>query len=342
MGNITLRVAEEKDRDSWDKIVRENHGTIYHLWDWLKIMEKHSKHGYLNKVNPKLITLMAYLGDSPFAIFPIYFFNSFPRYVFSPPPDMDIFYLGPVFPNLEKYKQNKAESYLEEFYSLVDEYTNRLNPAAVKISTTPDIIDCRQLKWLGYEVEPFYDYITDLSLGEEEIWNSFHVGFRKNIRHAKKKGIVIEESRLEDFEFVYDSINERLDDQNVSFRFEHEYMADIFEKFYPENIKVFTAEYEGKKIGGIIFTCFNKEVSFWIGTSKSKMSGIYPNEILIWESILWAINNGFDKFRMIGANISHLNKFKSRFNPDVEMYFSGSKFYSVFSLLHQILNLRSK
>lgn len=332
MGEIEIRVAQEKDKVLWDMIARSDNGSLFHLWDFLKIMEKHTRFGIL-KNKPELIPIIGFKGNSPIAIFPIFFFK-YPKYVFSPPPHTECYYLGPVFYDFENLKQSKKEDYMEEFLSSVFDYIKELKPKGIKIKSLSYLVDQRPFTWQGFEIEPLYDYVINLENGEQFIWDGFKKNIRKNIRNAEEYGILIEEGNPSDLESIYDSLDARFNEQNEKIMFRKRYLKDVFEEFFPDNLKIFLAKKDGKIISGILLMCHNKQISAWIGTYKTELKGIYPNEFLLWESIRWSTANGFKKFKINWANNMRLNKYKSQYNPHLELYFSASKFSRLFSILH--------
>lgn len=336
MKKLDLKIAKKEDRDLWDRIVRENNGTLFHSWDFLKIMEKHSRFGIIKQNKLELLPLIGFESDNPIGIFPIFLYNKFPRYIFSPPPGTESFYLGPIFSGLDEQRQHKKESYLHGFYNEINNYFTTLSPQGIKIKSKTNIEDQRCLKYFGYKVEPMYDYVIDLGEGLNEIWNGFHSSIRKNIRKAENDGIVIEESGLEGLEFIYESVYERYSQQKEHMTYSKDYLINIFEKFYPDNFKVIVAKIDGEMIGGSINICFNKEVSVWIGGFKSTRADVKPNELLFWEMMKWARDNGYERFRIPWANDMRLNKYKSQYNPNIELYYIISKSTMLISFLHMI------
>ena len=80
MSKIKVNVADEEETKKWDSYVEESsQGSVFHQYDFLKIMEKHS--------NSKLHLLTGYKGDKLIGLFPIFEISKGPiSAVFSPPP----------------------------------------------------------------------------------------------------------------------------------------------------------------------------------------------------------------------------------------------------------------
>jgi len=85
-----MTIVTLQHKDLWDDLVdRSHHGLIFHKWDFLKIVEKHS--GY------RLMPLGVYKGDKLTCIFPIFCSREMGmKMVLSPTPHACIPYPGPV------------------------------------------------------------------------------------------------------------------------------------------------------------------------------------------------------------------------------------------------------
>ena len=110
---MDIKIANESDSKKWDSIVENSpHGTIFHTWKWLKIVEKHTKTG--------LYPLIGLKGEAPVGIFPLYYKKQLIKIVFSPPPKALLLYLGPIIVNYDKLKQSKVESTYIKFQKKVN------------------------------------------------------------------------------------------------------------------------------------------------------------------------------------------------------------------------------
>ena len=105
---VELRIAKNEDAQEWDRIISESpQGTLFHQWNWLKIIEKHTQ--------STLYPIIGMKGSTPVAVLPLFFQIKGPlRLVFSPPPHVALFYLGPVMAGEDTLKQKNQEfNYLE-------------------------------------------------------------------------------------------------------------------------------------------------------------------------------------------------------------------------------------
>jgi len=322
---IEIKILGKEDAESWDSVVYESlHGSIFHTWKWLKITETHT--GY------KLYPIVGYKGDEIIGIYPIFYRKRFGvKMIFSPPPYTAMSYLGPVILNYEKVKEDKRLYNFSEFHKKVDEFLfSELGANYASIYPPPKLIDCRPFKWTGYRIEPVFHYTLDLTGGSEYIWRQFKKGLRENVKTAKKRGIYFEEGGKEDLLLVYESLVNRYREQNRAVRVSKKYLLDLYDSFYPNNLRIFVAKYNGEHLSGIIALCFKETISFWIGAAKTDVKGLYPNDLLHWEGIKWACERGFKYYEEFGAGTERLARFKSKYNPTLVVCFSARKYSSCF------------
>ena len=99
---MTVELLEDKKR--WDQFVETSpEGLLFHKWDFLKTVERHSKYRFL----PYGI----YSGEHLKCIFPIFIGRERGLTILnSPPPNTQIWYLGPTFdPSVQGLKTSARE-----------------------------------------------------------------------------------------------------------------------------------------------------------------------------------------------------------------------------------------
>lgn len=320
--NITLKTSG--DPDEWNRIVENSpHSTIFHTWKWLKTVEQHT--------SSKLYPLIAYKKEHPVCAFPIFCQKKgLFKVVFSPPPKAAIPYLGPVFLDLDTLKQSKKESLLVNFQKAFDEYiTNELKPHYLTISLPPTMIDTRSFKWSGYQIKPSYNYTIDLRDGDAVIWKNFKKKLRQGINASERKGVLVENGSRDDLEIIYNFLKENYENQHRKITIPSEYLYDIYDLFYPKNMAIFVAKYKGETIGGMVDLSYKSTVYSWIGSTKIKIKGLAANDLIQWRALKWACQNGFDTYEIIGANTPRLSFFKTKYNPELSVYFNATKYSSI-------------
>lgn len=307
-----------EDREFWDKLVMSSpHGTIFHTWDWLKIIEKHCQ--------CKLYPFVGFKGTTPVISIPLFQMKKgFIKMVFSPPPHMAIPFLGQIIPNSDDLKQNKFESTYYDFSDAIDAFLKSEGVDYVNIVTPPDFIDGRPFLWNNYDVIPQYNYIFDLKLGKDTLWRNLKKQTRKNITRAIGKGITTEIGARDELKKIYQLLIERYSQQEKKSGLKLDYLLDLYDNS-PDNFFIVIAKYDGKLVGGLINLLYGDNVMSWIGNTKSSIKGYYPNDLLIWQSIEYACKKNFLHFIEIGANTRRLTEYKSNFNPNLLMNLKISK-----------------
>lgn len=322
---MELCVMEENESEKWDKIVEFSpYGTIFHTWKFLKIIEKHT--------NTKLYPIMVYDEMKTIGIFPIFFQKIFLfRAVFSPPPHAAIPYLGPIIIDYNTLKPHRRESNFINFQNKVNDFIFReLKPNYVNIVLPPNFLETRPFIWTNYDVKPLYNYIIDLTNGEECAWSRFEKNLRNGITKTIRSSVTVEENEMDGLASIYDNFDRRYQEQNRKLPISKDYLVDVYDTFYPENVRIFTSRFNGKLVGGTINLCYKDNFSCWIGSAKTNMTGLYVNDLNQWESLKWACKNNFKIYEEIGANTERLWYFKSKYNPDTSICFNARKYSSVF------------
>ena len=321
--DITLKIAGNEDKEEWNKLVENSHnGTVFHTWDWLKIAEKHT--------NSKLYPLIGYINVKPSCLIPLFYRKRFLiKTLFSPPPKTGIPYLGPLFLDYDKLKQYKKESVYSSFHNEVENFIySKIRSDFTLISLSPGIIDTRPYKWSEYTVEPTYSYLLDLTEGKEIIWSNFKKRLKQDIRRTERKGIMIKEGSKEELLNIYDLLSEVYEKQNKAIPISKKYLIDVFDCFFPKNLRIFFAEYNGDFIGGVIDVYYKSKVASWVGNPKSQIPKLAVNDLINWKAIEWACDHGFEAYEIIGANTHRLSSFKTKYNPELSVYFTAKKYSS--------------
>lgn len=303
-------VATIKDKSAWDCFIDASpYGLLFHKWDYLSIIEKHS--GY------KLYPYGIFKGEELVCVFPL-FYKSLGgmKMLFSPPPGLWIPYLGFVLsPVYDTLKQRKKESYFNDIIEAIDREISRLSPNYVSLSTVPGLHDVRPFLWDGYSAEVNYTYFIDLDKPLGEIWEGFDTNCRKAIKSCDKLGLELK--HVNDADTYHRIYKNRYEDLGLNSQIvDVSYLKDIMAA-YPENVRAHFL-YKGNEVLSIgINIVYKENYMFWIG-GISTTRDIPANEYIKWELIKKAKEEGFTRAELQGASIKHLCSFKSKFNPELE------------------------
>ena len=316
--NIEVQIAGNEELKIWDTLIEASpYGTIFHTLDWLRIAEKNT--------NSKLYPLIGLKGEEVIGLFPIFYEKKGPlKMVFSPPPKAGIPYMGSVLLGYDKLKQEKKESLITDFYTEVDKFIHdNFKPDYIYLKLPPGLIDCRPFKWLGYQAKPIYSYLLDISVGLSELEANFSIQARRNLKKAEKDGLSFELGSEEELEILYSMLYARYAEQERRIPIFKDYLLDVFNKFFPENFKVFVVRHQDEIVSGGVKLCYKDRVIDWIGQPKTTIRT--ANDFLHWGVIKWGIENESHYYEILGANTQSICQFKSKFNPSLEIYFEIKK-----------------
>ncbi len=310
---MTVRLIE--DGAVWDRFLDETpYGSIFHRWQALKVVEKYSPY--------RLLPYGIYRGAELIGLFPLYF----RRYrgmklVFSPPPQTQIPYLGPVMgPTYRGLKQKRKETYLSEAVDEINAEIGKLAPNFMTMQTEPCFDDVRPFLWNNYHADVSYDYYIGLAQPLEEIWAGFDSTCKKQIKHCEGLGLVME--RSDDVREFYRIMSDNFKAKGRRSMYhtgDPAYVKEFLDA-YPENVKMYFLREGEKIVGAHVITEYKDKFTLWLGSA----TGHY-NEYMLWELIKMEKSAGMKTFEIPGADVRRVLPFKSKFNPGLELKFYVNK-----------------
>lgn len=219
-----------------------------------------------------------------------------------------------------------------------------------------DFINFRFIKTL--DVQPSRTVILDLNRSEDEILKAMHQKTRYNIRLAKKKGVVVEELKKDNFEEFWELM--RITGERDGFRLHgkeyYEKMIDLNHESrienYELNIKIFVARYEGKILAANIVSFFGDMVTYVHGASSNEHRNLMAPYLLQWEVIKKAKDIGFVYYDFHGIDEDKwpgVTRFKKGFRGE-EIEYPGAfdlvfnkLWYNVYKIVRLLMRrIRSK
>jgi hypothetical protein len=330
---LTIKILDTTKEKVWDDLVlSSSHSTIFHTITWLRLAQQ--------QINAEFLPLMFYKGNQLVAIYPVFLQRKgMITVALSPPSRSYTLYLGPVIADYESLKQDKKESIYIEIQQEMDNYIFGLKGCKyARIRSSPGLFDSRPLKWAGYVVDPYYTYRINLTKGIDWVWERFEGKLRVKINKAIKEGVTVRLGDQKDLEFIHNLLHDRYVQQGIPPKDYKNYLLDIYQKFYPDHLKIFVAEYKGQRISGTVNLCWKNIMYLWVGVPKSELSGISPNDLINWEAIKWAHVNGLEYYEEMDAGDDpRLRHFKSKYNPDLVIWYSATKYSSFIFKVSEIL-----
>jgi len=336
---LTIKTLDHTNEKAWDDAVfASSFGTIFHTVKWLRLVQK--------QLNEEFLPLMFYKGTQLVAIYPIFIKKQGPiKVALSPPSRSYMLYLGPVIADYEALKQDKKESIYIQIQQEMDNYIFKTKGCKyARIRSSPGLYDSRPLIWSGYTVEPYYTYRIDLTKGIDHVWEQFDRKLRVDINKAVREGVTVRTGDEDDLVFIHDMLFKRYIEQGFKPVNYKKFLREIYKQYYPDNLKIFVAEYKGQIIGGTLNLCFKNITYLWVGIPKTDLVGISANDLIQWEAIKWAHSQGFMMYEEMDAGDDpRLRHFKAKYNPDLVIWYSATKYSSsVYKAGEKLFNIIRK
>lgn len=138
---------------------------------------------------------------------------------------------------------------------------------------------------LGFQLEFFPTYRTDLTRSEEEIFNGMESACRRCIRKAEKSGVTIEEAHDAAFaDEYYEQLKDVFAKQSLVPTYSVERVRSLIKHLEPTGrlLLLRARNAEGQCIATGIFPGFNKIAEFWGNASFRSSQIVRPNEAIQW------------------------------------------------------------
>ena len=166
--------------------------------------------------------------------------------------------------------------------------------------------------------ESFFGHRLDLRDAEGYIFNRLEGGTRGAIAKASRSGLIVEFSQsIEDIFTFYDLMCKTRRRQGLPPQ-PYKFFKNIHRYILSSNQGcIALALLEGKPIAGAIFLHFRKITIYKFAASEEKFRSLCPNNLVLWEAILWHQKRGFDllEFGRTAVNNHGLRKFKLSWSP---------------------------
>lgn len=320
MPKVEVKIADEHELGEWDQFVDTSPmGTIFHKLNWLEAAEQESR--------SHLFPIIGYKGEKIVFILPCFLKNYFGfRLLFSPPPRCLIPEMGIVL-NIPMTKQDSFEScYFEVIDSLDSFIRDQFRPDYIRIILPVGFNDLRPFLWKNYVVNLKYTYFISLSRRTEEIFESFKRNVRRDINRAKKnENINVFDGNYKTYMEIVKLVRKRYKDQGLNLNVSDSYLSTIYNQFGKNHIQVKAIQRNNNLLTGIVWLKHKEKVRAWLGgiAPLEKISGL--NELLHWEITSESVEEEYRDYDLVGANTAHLCHHKSRYNPDLKVYYELEK-----------------
>ena len=326
--NIKL-VKKKEDVETWNSFIRNNSGSIFHQFKWLRILAKNS--------GTKFWPLMGFKGNELIYILPLFHSRKMLLdIVTSPPPGGSVPYLGPII-KTSSNRRSQVELTHKEIVKSIEKFIfGKLGKKPNIIKMQFGDIDVRPFIWEDFETEPIYNYEIELDKSIEEIQSSFSKSERHNLRKIiENKEISVSNGGLNELLNINNLVRGRYNQQNIRYDISDNYLSEIYAE-YKEEIEVLVLTKKNIIVNGIILFKSGKKVGHWIGAiNRGKQTGGEVT-LLHWEAIKLSKLKGAKSYDLCGANTLHLCTYKSKLNPSLKLRFSIVKQDIVGNIINKI------
>lgn len=154
----------------------------------------------------------------------------------------------------------------------------------------------------GFAYEEHLNFLIDLNRPRQAVWKAVRSNAQRNIRKAQKSGVVIEE--VEDAGGVtaaYDILEQVYKRIQVPLPHLSLFQA-TFEVLRPkEMVKILLAKIDDKTIGALTLLIYKGVVIYWYTGALREYSSYRANDLLVWQALEWACEQGYHTFDFGGA-----------------------------------------
>lgn len=312
---MSIEITPLTDDEEWNDHVRAaRSGTPFHLAEALDIFETYA--------NADCHRLVGYKGNEVVGLFPVFTRRMGPvTAAFSPPPNLKIQYLGPLFRNVQKLKRRRRELRTSRFIDAAVEWLDeRHDPVFTHVRTTPGYADVRPFIWKEYDVVPRYTYIVDLDQDSDDLLQSFSSDARRNITGDHEVDYTIAVGGREAIREIVDQVTIRHEEQGEPFPVGAAFVTDLYESLPDGVIQPYYCEADGEFIGGKILVQLDGRSTSWIGGAKTGHD-LPVNDLLEWRFLTDGIARGSTAYDLAGANDRRLSRYKAKYAPELTPYF---------------------
>jgi lipid II:glycine glycyltransferase (peptidoglycan interpeptide bridge formation enzyme) len=144
--------------------------------------------------------------------------------------------------------------------------------------------------------------LIDLSHDLDSIHAQTRMQVRQHIRVAQRRGVVVREGGQEDVETFRRLMVSLCERRGVSpTPPERDFFENLWRVFAPRGwVRIFLAEVDGQPVAGNLVFAFGDTARIWKAGWSGEFADRRPNNLVQWEAMRWAKQNGFRYFDPMG------------------------------------------
>lgn len=175
----------------------------------------------------------------------------------------------------------------------------------------------------GFVYEPHYDFIVDTS-SAEMVDAKMGKSRKRDVKTSLKNGAaLVEQPTVEDVKAFYAVLRDLYETRVKTPLFPLGFFELLFETPFSKFILV---RYNGEIVGGTVCVFDDEAVYEWFACGRDGVyKNIYPSTVATYHGILFAAENGFKRFDMMGAGAPGdggygVRDFKAKFGGELVEY----------------------
>lgn len=313
---VTVERLSNSERDSWNEYVHESaDATPFHRFETLETMGK--------RTGTEMIPFVGYKGQEPTGLFPVFVKEiAGIAVIYSPPPNINVNYLGPALLNVETLRQRKRSTRNRRFVDATLEYLeDEISPHFVSLMTSPGYEDVRPFSWGEFSLHPHHTFEVDLRPEPDEMLQSFSRDARSNIQSNEDEAVEIREGGVDDLQRTLAQVEEVFRDQGLSYPGQQSFVVDLFRRLDDGTCRTYVCTIDGEFAGGAVTVETDKTLYRWhAATDLSHSQPVY--EWLDWHIMTAARERGIERFDMMGADKQSISEYKAKFNPRLRNHYA--------------------
>lgn len=230
---------------------------------------------------------------------------------------------GPVF---DEIRISKFKFRIEDVEELLFEEIKKIAKREKVIFLRYEPLDSNRKSKIenrkSIDLQPAKTLMLDLRKNEEELLADMHQKTRYNIRLAEKKGVLIIEGGLGDFDDFWELMNATSNRDGFKIHPKEHYKKLIETEF----LKLYFAKYESKMICTGIFSFFGNTATYLHGASSNEHRNMMAPFLLQWELVRMAKRENKEYYDFYGIDDEKwpgVSRFKKGFGG-FEMSYPGT------------------
>ncbi|MBW4643034.1 MAG: GNAT family N-acetyltransferase [Goleter apudmare HA4340-LM2] len=299
--HISITSIYTVGNDEWDLIWSQcDYATYFHSREWAEIWNAYTQ----GKIRPEPILVL--FSDGKKALLPFSVKKIFKGLVNN--------YISSITGTFGGWISNYQ---LEEEHVnlLLELFTSKFNNFYLRFNPYNEMFSKIELNSLIYDET----YVLNLNKGFEKIYQGWARGNKSSTKKAIKEGVFVRvASTIDDWNDYYqvyeDSLRRWAD--KASSKYEWDLFKEIFQR-NSNNYKLWLAIYKNQVISGILCFYAKKHAVYWHGATLEDFFHLRPVNILMYESIKSACEQGYSwfDFNPSGGH-EGVKEFKKRFGAE--------------------------